>query len=79
MHIILEDITAPKKRKRQFANKVVFFFPRQLKNYEKTCYTISRQPAETFETCGKKILSKEILKKEHFKNMQRNMNHPYAN
>lgn len=58
MHIILEDIMGPKKRKRQFANKVVFFFPRQLKNYEKTCYTISRQPAETFETCGKKFFPK---------------------
>lgn len=62
MHIILEDITAPKKRKRQFTNKVVFF-SRQLRNYEKTCCTMSRQPAETFETCGKKILSKEIIKK----------------
>lgn len=67
---MFQDVIKYLKREKAICKYCGVFF-RRLKNYEKTCCKMSRQPAETSKTCGKKFLQKRYLK-EHIKNIHSN-------
>lgn len=76
MHIIFEDITAPIKKNRRFANTVVVF-PSTQESWKQMLQNI-KTTSWNMRNYRKKVSWKEILKRTH-QNKHSNMDIPCAN